>query len=767
MNNQSSNSAEGGYLNKSTLVTSFVQYQRIFGGCLAEKDYGKDTDNIPIYNSNFEHILEELYRIDQMVRLCLDRYRADPEGMDDLRGLFISEDEVNTILRTAPYGLEADPCSGTEYEEIKTRTREIDRKKVESIKKGKELRLPLLEELFHLTPFEMDVLLICLASELDLRYEKLYSYLQDDVSKKRPTVDLVIKLLCHSIEERFDARKRFSPTAPLIRNRLVYIVSDGSDWQLPLLSKFIKVDERIIGFILGDDEIDPRIRNFSSVIEPERSFPDITSSEDDKNTLMDLISWHSSSKVPLMLFFHGPYGTGKKMTAVAVCMELGTPLLMVKMKTLMENKSSETLDITLREAMLQNSPLYLDGFDALLKEGAGVTGTDLIEVLDRFPNWVFLSGELPWEPAAVLKNHKFINHVFPLPSFTLRKRLWESFLSGYGSVSDDVDINAIASKFNFSGGQIKDAIFTACNTAMAKKPGESELSMTDLYHGCRAQSNKKLAVLAKKTDPHYTWEDIVLPKDTKDQLEEVCGFIKCRGTVYDDWGFDKKLSIGKGLNILFSGPSGTGKTMAAEIIAREALLDIYKIDLSQVVSKYIGETEKNLKKIFQEAETSNAIMFFDEADALFGKRSEVKDSHDRYANIEISYLLQKMEEYEGVSILATNLYQNMDEAFVRRLQVIIEFPFPNEEYRRRIWEVIFPQEAPLGDDIDFGSLAREVRLAGGNIKNIALAAAFYAADDGGVIQVQHLVRAAQREYQKLGRSWDGVFGWHGEEVVSG
>ena len=758
MNNQPSNSAESGYLNKSTLVTSITGYQRIFDGYLAENDHGEDAGNIRIYNSNLEHLLDELYRIDQIVRLYLDKYKTDPDGMDDLRGLFISEDEVNAILRTAPYGLEAEICSGMEYEEIKTINREIDRKKVESIKKGKELRLPLLEKLFHLTPFEMDILLICLASELDLRYEKLYSYLHDDVTKKRPTVDLVINLLCHSIEERFDARKHFSLTAPLIRNRLVYLVSDGSDWQLPLLSKFIKVDERIIGFILGADEIDPRIRDFSSVIEAERSFGDITSSKDDRNTLMDLISWHSSSKAPPMLFFHGLYGTGKKMTAEAVCMELGTPLLMVKMNASIASKSSETLDIIIREALLQNSSLYLDGFDALLREGAGVTGTDLIEVLDPFPNWVFLSGELPWEPAAVLKNHRFINHAFPLPSFTLRKRLWESFLSGYGSVSDDVDINAIASKFNFSGGQIKDAIFTARNTAMAKKPGESELSMADLYHGCKAQSNKKLAVLAKKTDPHYAWEDIVLPKDTKDQLEEVCGFIKCRGTVYADWGFDKKLSTGKGLNILFSGPSGTGKTMAAEVIAREASLDLYKIDLSHVVSKYIGETEKNLKKIFQEAETSNAILFFDEADALFGKRSEVKDSHDRYANIEISYLLQKMEEYEGVSILATNLYQNMDEAFVRRLQVIIEFPFPNEEYRRRIWEVIFPGEAPLGDDIDFGVLAREVKLAGGNIKNIALAAAFYAADDGGVIQVQHLVRAAQREYQKLGRSWDGVFG---------
>ena len=205
--------------------------------------------------------------------------------------------------------------------------------------------------------------------------------------------------------------------------------------------------------------------------------------------------------------------------------------------------------------------------------------------------------------------------------------------------------------------------------------------------------------------------------------------------------------------MLFSGSPGTGKTMAAEVIANELQIDLYKIDLSQVVSKYIGETEKNLDRIFTAAQSANAILFFDEADALFGKRSPVKDAHDRYANIEVGYLLQKMEEYEGVAILATNLRDNMDDAFVRRIQIIVEFPFPDEEYRQRIWQVIFPPEAPIGEDVDFGFLAKEVRLAGGNIKNIALAAAFYAASDGGAIQISHLIKAATREYQKLGRTW--------------
>jgi SpoVK/Ycf46/Vps4 family AAA+-type ATPase len=209
--------------------------------------------------------------------------------------------------------------------------------------------------------------------------------------------------------------------------------------------------------------------------------------------------------------------------------------------------------------------------------------------------------------------------------------------------------------------------------------------------------------------------------------------------------------VGKGVNMLFAGPSGTGKTMAAGILARELGLDLYKIDLSSVVSKYIGETEKNLSRIFQEAQHSDSILFFDEADALFGKRSEVKDAHDRYANIEIAYLLQRMDEYDGVVILATNLRNNIDEAFTRRMHATIDFLFPDEDYRRRIFEGIFPKQAPLSPNIDFAFLARQFKLTGGNIKNVALHAAFLAAEDGKVIGMTQLMRATKREFQKMGR----------------
>jgi SpoVK/Ycf46/Vps4 family AAA+-type ATPase len=309
----------------------------------------------------------------------------------------------------------------------------------------------------------------------------------------------------------------------------------------------------------------------------------------------------------------------------------------------------------------------------------------------------------------------------------------------------------LANKFRFSGGQIMDAAASARNLARGRDPKQDNLTQSDLHESCRLHSSRKLSTLGRRVKPHHTWNDIVLPEDRLQQLREICNSMKYRALVFDTWGFDRKLSMGKGLNMLFAGPSGTGKTMAAEIMAGELGLDLYKIDLSTVVSKYIGETEKNLARIFAEAETSDAILLFDEADALFGKRSEVKDSHDRYANIEINYLLQKMEEHEGVVILATNFRKNMDDAFVRRMHFTVDFPLPGENERRQIWEGIWPVEMPQSPDLDLDLMARRFEMAGGNIRNVATAAAFLAASNGGIVSMSHLIHGTRREFQKMGK----------------
>jgi SpoVK/Ycf46/Vps4 family AAA+-type ATPase len=403
--------------------------------------------------------------------------------------------------------------------------------------------------------------------------------------------------------------------------------------------------------------------------------------------------------------------------------------------------------------------------DALLVELAGAHSIS------------FLAGNTAWEPIDAPARLQFVRVEFSRPSARERGQFWARALRGEGPTANTretipaapdarledsitaTSLAELAGTFRLSAGQIRDAAATARGMARWRDPDGGRVTLADLNAACRLQSNPKLATLAKKIEPHYAWADIVLPTDRLAQLREICDQVRFRARVHEDWGFGRKLALGKGLAVLFAGPSGTGKTMAAEIIAGELGLDLYKIDLALVVSKYIGETEKNLGRIFAEAEASNAILFFDEADALFGKRGEVGDAHDRYANLEVAYLLQRIEEYEGITILATNLRKNMDDAFVRRMQFIVEFPFPSERDRMRIWEQVWPASLPRDPALDLAFMARRCEIAGGNIRNIALAAAFLAAADGEVVTNQHLARATRREYQKMGKViGEGEFG---------
>jgi SpoVK/Ycf46/Vps4 family AAA+-type ATPase len=457
----------------------------------------------------------------------------------------------------------------------------------------------------------------------------------------------------------------------------------------------------------------------------------------------------------LILHFQGSYGTGRRMAAEAICHNIEIPLLVVDVSSMAAASISLelSLPIVFREARLQKAALYLDTVDTLLGGGEETSPGygNLIREIESHSGWIFLAGETTWQPKGVLSGKTMIRVEFPLPSYSDRKRLWDGNWNGGSALASEVDFGELAGKFRLSGGQINDAAALARSLALWRDAEGGLVNNQDLYSACRQQTGQRLSTLACKINPKYHWDDIVLPKDQMEQLREICAYVKHYHTVYDGWGFGRRVSLGKGLNVLFAGPSGTGKTMAADIMANELGLDLYKVDLSAIVSKYIGETEKNLDRIFREGKATNAILFFDEADALFGKRSEVRDSHDRYANIEIAYLLQKMEEYEGVVILATNLRKNMDEAFARRMHFSIEFPVPEEADRRRIWQSIFPGEAPLGSNVDLSFMARQFKISGGNIKNIALGGAFLAAQDGGSITMESLIKATKREYQKVGK----------------
>jgi SpoVK/Ycf46/Vps4 family AAA+-type ATPase len=711
-------------------------------------------------------------RLDLLIYQQVLQRRRQPAGvLDPFKGLVLSEEEIDGILaESTRLGDDenppnsADPNFRTLHEALGKLEAKICERRAASLRQNIFLFLPYLSEVFHLTAFEEQCLIICLAPELDKKYEKLYAYLQDDITCKKPSIGLVLDLLRPTFEEKIEARVVFNPQAPLLKYRLLQLSEISPDGSSPFPSRLLKLDDRIVDFILGLRPMDARLASVARIVSSPIRSEGLTLPEEVQARIRSFVCSHfdeaSAAAKKLVFCFHGPYGSGKRSLAEAVCHDLGFSLIIADLsKMVMGRPPLDEISWLLgREAVLQPAALCLEGFDCLLPEDEKNLShlRSIVEMIQTFCRLTFICSSRAWKPKELLREETFIDLKFNIPDEKARKKLWERHFNSRLKFVEKMDVYALASQFRFTGGQMEDALVAAQNLAKWRSPGNGRITLEDLYLACKLQSNSKLNILAQKIKPKFSWDDIVLPPDQLAQLREICHQAKYRHIVYGEWGFERKLSLGKGLNVLFYGPSGTGKTMAAEVIAHELHLDLYKIDLSQVVSKYIGETEKNLQKVFQEAQTSNAILFFDEADALFGKRSEVKDAHDRYANIEIGYLLQKMEEYEGITILATNLRHHIDEAFVRRIQMIVEFPFPDEAYRRAIWQVVFPREAPLGDDVDLGLLAREVSLAGGHIKNIALASAFYAAEKGDVIRMVHLLRSARREYQKLGRAWDGT-----------
>lgn len=719
------------------------------------------------YRHSREHLFDEIRRLDLVLNLHIERQRHDPAhaNFDEFRGLFISEDEVDRLLE----GKRERARGNAQHEaEIKTLVnsivqleQQIAARAARSLAHGVALALPRLAQLFQLDAFDVNALLVCVVPELDIKYEKLYAYLQNDITRKRPSANLILSLFCRTLAEKIEARERLLGASPLVANRLISY-AEANNEQPSLLARHLVIDERILNFILDVDAPDEQLVLFTTQITPQATPEQLRLPADAKESLIRFFQ----SQVGAMLanerararvfLYDGPAGVGKKFTAEALCKMAGINLLVADMPRLLaQGPNIQTLlPRLLREARLRSAALFLDHSEVLLGESERETNArnTLFNSLKDFAGIVFVGSREVWQTNADDASAMFVRVQLPTPDYSTRKQIWDDFLTeAEHAIAADVSTDALADKFSFTPGKIRAAITEAGQRASMRDPDAGEISAEDFYQACRAQSSRKLSTLARKITPLYTWRDIVLPNDSLEHLREVCTHIKHRQMVFGEWGFNEKISLGKGLSTLFVGPSGTGKTMAAEILARELNLDLYKIDLSSIVSKYIGETEKNLSKIFAEAEQSNAILFFDEADSIFGKRSEVKDAHDRYANIEVNYLLQRMEEYEGIVILASNFQKNIDEAFTRRIRFIIEFPFPDADYRRRIWKKVFPRETPLDEHIDFDFLSQKMKLTGGNIKNIALNAAFLAAENSGHVEMEHIICATKREFQKMGR----------------
>jgi hypothetical protein len=691
------------------------------------------------YRDAREHLADELAWLDLLLARHVARIRATGRFCEDpFRGLFISDAEADAALARPTW-------PQTPFDQrVAAKRAAVDAAAAASAANGITLPLQSLVQRFHLDELATQSLLIAAAPSLDRRYETLFSYAQNDVGRKRPAVDLVLDLLALEPANRFDMLARFRPGAPLVRDRLI-VFAEGED-DAPLPSRSLRVDDRVAEALLDvSPQADARIAIF------------VSRGDGRDDAIMDPAAIASLDALmpsieqrPMAIILNAPADCGQRQLAEAVCRKRGLALIEASLQgsTVADMVPSDRLGVLLaREAIMSGAGLLLVA-DERLATGRleTVTGAACRAGLPLFVATAGRGFERQLVPGAI----EIEAFEMPPATYQMRASWWRSLLGAHalnGATAAGSARLAIALRLGPDG--IAETVRSARRSVAPC--GSGPLTTEVLLGAARQRARCALPRLARRIESHWSWDDLVLPARQIEQLREISTSFALWNHVHDKWGFAAKAPQGRAMAVLFSGPSGTGKTMAGSVIARAVGLDLFRIDLASVVSKYIGETEQNIDRLFNEAMRANAVLFFDEADALFGKRTEVKDAHDRYANLEVSYLLQRIEDHEGLVILATNLNGSLDEAFARRLRHIVVFPLPDKALRAQLWRQAFPTEAPLDRDLDLELMARLFELSGGNIRNAALAAAFFAAADDRPIGARHLVRAIARELEKLGR----------------
>jgi hypothetical protein len=575
-----------------------------------------------------------------------------------------------------------------------------------------------LVDCFGLSTFERDILLLCAGVEMDSNFALLCATAQSSPQRPYATFSLALATL---EEAHWSA---LSPIRPLRQWRLIEMTEETG-----LANARLRIDERVLHYLAGINYLDTRLQ---PLLQSGGVAATMADSQLETSRILLKALYERNAPVPLIELL-GDDRDGQADIAASVAAELGLQLHILRAEDIPAGLIERDAFAILwqRESVLLSSALLIECHDPANADA-------VTRLADHLSGLLFVSSHDPLEV-----NHGALRFTVNKPAAPEQKRLWQQAL---GSVAQKLNgsLDGVASQYRLSTQTIL-STGTAIGTAIAANDAPDEV----MWRACRSLGRRQLDDLAQRIEPASSWEDLILPEHQKAILSQIAAHVRNRLKVCEDWGFARKSSRGLGLSTLFAGESGTGKTMAAEVLANELHLDLYRIDLSSVVSKYIGETEKNLRKVFNAAEDSGAILLFDEADALFGKRSEVKDSHDRYANIEVSYLLQRMEAYTGLAILTTNLKTSLDTAFQRRLRFIVQFTFPDTEQREAIWRSVFPGATPTSD-LDYRKLA-QLQVAGGNIRNIALNAAFLAADADEQVGMAHLLYAAHGEGSKRER----------------
>jgi AAA+ superfamily predicted ATPase len=575
---------------------------------------------------------------------------------------------------------------------------------------------------FGLSRFERAVLLMCAGVELDGRFAALCATTQGDPTRAFPTFSLALATLP---EPHWSA---LTPVAPLRRWRLVECDHQAG---ASLLTARLRIDERVLHFLTGIQYLDERLAGLLEPIGGDQ----LVSSHQLVAREMSAI-WAQDYGQPPLIQLCGADPATRRAIAAAACSAHSLRLYALAAEHVPVSAAELEAFIRLweREMTLSAAALCVET-DAVDRNDVKAVA-QVSQLLESVRGVVVVAATDRWRPL----RRSSVSVEVRKPTAEEQRDIWQSLLADTPMLVNG-QVRDLVSQFSLTAPAIRASV----REALAA--GDGRTPEARLWHACRSQARLRLHDLAQRIEPAAAWDDLVLPPAEKSLLHEVAAQVAHRAKVYESWGFAEKVTRGLGINALFSGPSGTGKTMAAEVLANELDLDLYRIDLASVVSKYIGETEKNLRRVFDAAEDSGAILFFDEADALFGKRSEVKDSHDRYANIEVSYLLQRMEAYSGLAVLATNLKGAVDAAFLRRIRFVINFPFPDVAQRAEIWRRVFPAKTPT-DGLDPTVLAR-LSIAGGNIRNIALNAAFLAAQSDEPVRMTHVLHAARTEYAKL------------------
>ena len=616
-----------------------------------------------------------------------------------------------------------------------------------------------LSQRFELEVFDEDILLLALSTSLDRSFGQLLGALQRSYTSVRPSVDLVLGLLTTNFRDRLAAMRRFEPEARLLSHGLIILTK--SAMTPGLLAREIHVAEHLQRELLfGDSEV-RTISEYAKVSTPELGFDEVLLPPAIKTRLCAVLESHDrlnkiAGRGASIILLSGASGVGKTVTAEACASHLSAPLMSIDGAALHSQlgRAGASLNLLMREAATLGAVVFFDNCELLF--GTRLQGNrdllSILELLASVPVPVILASSLEAMIDPMVLRRVLLRVALEVPSIKTRERLWARHLDVDVALEEKLDLPFFAEKYDFNGGEIVLAARLALALALEQNPGAPVLTSAILEDACETRRQHHLTELAVHTTTHLRLSDLVLPDDLMTTIRSILAAVRNRRRIFEDWGFGTRLTTGRGLSMLFRGSSGTGKTLSAEIIAAELSQPLYRVSIPRVVSKYIGETEQNLEKAFREAEVAGAILLFDEADSIFSKRVDVNSSVDRYSNMEVNLLLQEMERFEGVVILTTNLDAAIDDAFERRINYKLDFPFPEEAMRLQIWRQLLPDDAPvLMEEGELSYLAERFVLTGGSIKNVVLRAAYTAAEAEDPINIENLEAAAFQEYKEQGK----------------